>query len=591
MPATSEGRARSDDPKPAAWRRLAARVATLPLALRGVLMLAAVLHGVGLSWGMPASDAWDNDGIAPRDILPGLAQTFTPGEYFTYPPAQLLLLAILTLPVTLLAAVRAGSTSVATVIHVILAPAYMTAFTMTARVVVMLMSLGIIVAIAAMTDEIAGPRTPSAVRPGTFAALLATLGVPFTYYSHVSNLDVPYLFWASLGALWMVRAIARREPRRLGLAMVFAVLAIATKDQAYAMFVLAGPACGALWLLADPWARQNARQIAREIALGALKAGPLLLLLDGAVTNPSGFRRRLAFLSGSASQDFATYRQDLTGRIDNFLDAFRSFGMHYPRVAAIFVVLGLALTIHRARKDADRPRIVAALVPLAIALSFTLAFNMVARRVEERFSLPQMLFAAVYGGAGLAWAWERRGAPRVACVAVLFAAGWDAVRVDATFLREPRYEAEAFLAQHAIGETVEVHGLNVYLPRFPEGAHVTRVGPTPTDKRNPMPGITEVQAPFSNIAERSPRFIVVSGCYTWRFDERDFAAEGSRISPTTVKRDASDPDATNFFRGLAAGRLGYHLVHAAGADDHGWLKPVPIHASLACPIFTYERGP
>src|SRR5690242_21088422 len=42
-----------------------------------------------------------------------------------------------------------------------------------------------------------------------------------------------------------------------------------------------------------------------------------------------------------------------------------------------------------------------ALVPLAIALSFTLGFNMVARRVEERFTLPHALFFAVYAGFGL----------------------------------------------------------------------------------------------------------------------------------------------------------------------------------------------
>src|SRR5262245_2910521 len=109
-----------------------------------VLALAALLHGVGLFWGLPASDGWDNDGIAPRDILPGLASTFTPGDFYTYPPVHLALLAVLTLPVTVVAIVRApGPLSVASVVKEILAPGYMTAFAATARVVSLVMSLGL----------------------------------------------------------------------------------------------------------------------------------------------------------------------------------------------------------------------------------------------------------------------------------------------------------------------------------------------------------------------------------------------------------------------------------------------------------------
>src|SRR3954466_5896782 len=99
----------SDRPALGRWARARARMATVALALprelRIVLLLATVLHGIGLSWGLPASDAWDNDGVAPRDILPGLAATFTPGDYYTYPPVHLALIALLTLPVTAVAVI------------------------------------------------------------------------------------------------------------------------------------------------------------------------------------------------------------------------------------------------------------------------------------------------------------------------------------------------------------------------------------------------------------------------------------------------------------------------------------------------------
>ena len=260
------------------FRSVAIAWSGLPRGLRWVLLLAAVLHGVGLSWGLPSSDAWDNDGIAPRDILPGLAATFTPGDHYTYPPLQLAILAVLTLPVTVLAAVRAGSSHVPVVIGEILKPPYMTTFTITARIVTFLMSLGIILAIAAIAAETA-PRERRA-RVSTFAALFATVNWSFSYYAHTSNLDVPYLFWAWLAVLALVRAIVRHEPRRLRAFAVLAALAVATKDQAYAMFLLGAPAAFVAWAALVPAARADLRRLLREALIGLLIALGVLLLLS-----------------------------------------------------------------------------------------------------------------------------------------------------------------------------------------------------------------------------------------------------------------------------------------------------------------------
>jgi hypothetical protein len=592
MTATSARSALNGSPPRPLWRRVAVAVAALPLSLRVVLLFAAALHGCGLSWGMPASDAWDNDGIAPRDILPGLAATFTPGEYFTYPPAHLALLAFLTLPVTLLAVVHAGTTAVPAVIEEILAPPYMTAMTMTARVVSLLMSLGIVVALAKIAEELAGRDAARRRRVASFTALFASVGAPFTYYAHTSNLDVPYLFWGSLAALALVRVIGRREPRRLRHAAAFAALAVATKDQAYALFVLAVPGVLTLWMLADSWARENVRRVAREAALGAALGVLLVLVLDGALVNPSGFRARLAFLSGPASQDYATYSRDALGALSNFVDTWRELRVHYPAPSAVFMVLGLVAVALSAREEGPsaRPRRVAALVPLAIALSFTFAFNMVARRVEERFTLPHYLFASVYAGFGLELAFRRgRALGAVASSAVLAWAIWDAARVDLTLLLEPRYETEAFLAANAAGASVEVHGLNVYLPRFPPGARVVRVGKSAPEKRSPLPGVVEQKAPLSDIAARSPRFVVVSGCYAWRYLTEEPGTDSGRIPPPTHIREAGDADATSFFRNLYAGRLGYRFVHEGYLRPTGLFVPKLMHASLNCPTATFER--
>lgn len=587
------------------WARVAFEIARVPLSMRVVLALAALLHGLGLSWGMPASDAWDNDGIAPRDILPGLAATFTPGQYYTYPPVHLALLAVLTLPVTVVAVARAGSTRVSGVIHEILAPPYMTAYAMTARVVSLLMSLGIAVALAKMAEEIcAASGRQRAERVGTFVAAIASAGVALTYYAHTSNLDVPSLFWGSFAALALVRAIARHEPRRLRRAAALAALAVATKDQAYALFVVSAPVLIASSILLDPWSRANWRALAREglVALGL--AAVLLAVLDGALFNPTGFRARLAFLRGPASQDFSMYSSDVVGKAAIVLDIVRQVDRHYPSVFGALILVGVLDAAFLARR---RPSaLVTGLSPLVFAISFTLAFNFAARRVEDRFTLPQFLFAAVYAGMAMDRVWgmssgamrARAGAahgrlagllPRAACLGLLGLGLWQAVRVDLTLLFEPRYAAEAFLrAKVGVGDAIEVHGLNAYLPRFPDQARVVRVGPSPPSRRGPLPGIEEVQAPFMDLEQRRPRFIVVSTCFAWRFLATDTRSVGGRVYPPGQQREAVDPDATTFFRGLFSGKLGYRVAHAAVIEPGIW-APVAIHASTNCPITTFER--
>jgi dolichyl-phosphate-mannose-protein mannosyltransferase len=567
-----------------AIRRVAARVAALPLALRVTLLAIAVLHAVGLSWGLPASESWDNDGVAPRDFLPGLAATFTPGKYYTYPPLQLALLALLTAPVTLVAVARAGTTALAPVLREILSPAYMTAMAMTARIVCLLMSLGLVLALAKIAEEIAPPERRERAAVGT--AIAAGVGVPFTYYSHTSNLDVPYLFWTSLAALALVRTIARREPKRLRGALVFMALAVATKDQAYAVFLVGAPVVLVAWVLLDAWPRKNLGTIAKHVLVGAAIAAVLLAVIDGAVTNPSGFRARLAFLSGPASQDYATYSRDLAGRIRLVLDLGRELKRHHPTPFFVLYIVGFVVAMRRSSSRA------AALAPLALVTSFTLCFNLVARRVEERFTLPQVLFLSVYAGIALAWVTSlpQRGVrvpATVACAGLLLWSLWGCLQLDVNILYDPRYATEAFLAREAREkDTIEVQGLNVYLPRLPSGARVVRAGPTPPESRGPIPGVEEIQAPLMDIEARRPRFVVVSECYFWRFYVGK--PSGGRIRPAVQQHNVDDEDASRYFDGLFHERFGYAKVHESRFEGRIFER-ANMHASVGCPVYVFER--
>jgi hypothetical protein len=558
--------------------------------LAWVLTVALVLHIVGIGWGLPASDGWDNDGVAPRDFLAGLVETFTPGKFYVYPPLHLLVLGVLTSPVTIVALAKAPSLAPHDVIHEIIKVPYMTVIALVSRFATVLLSLGIVYSIAKMAEELRGRRA------GWCSAAVCTVNAPLTYYAKTSNLDVPYLFWGCFALLALMRAVTRREPRRLLAFGVGAALAVGTKDQAYALFVLSVPAALALWLALDSSARARAKVILRELGIATLVGSILLLAIDAAIINPTGFRARLAFLAGPASQDFVDYSNDWIGRATVIEDSVVKFRWFYPSAFAGFVGIGVMIAVYAQFKEKNR--LVAALVPLFTALSFTLAFNCVARRTEHRFLLPQAVLVAVYAGIAVDWlAFEvRAGVLRrvgqavigIAFIVALFAC----VSVDVNLVLDRRYDAEAWLATHvAPGDSIEVHGLNVYLPRLPTHANITRVGPDPTDRRNPLPGVVEVQEAYGQAVARRPRFIVESEGWVWRYlwvsDELEGLPPGRARAPTIMEH-AADRDGVRFFHQLFAGTAGYRLAHVSEWTSRIWPR-IDYHSSTSRRIWIFER--
>ena len=558
--------------------------------LAWIFAIVGLLHVIAINWGLPASDGWDNDGVAPRDCLAGLVETVTPGSFYAYPPVHIALLGLLTLPITLVALIRAHSLAPADVVREIIAVPYMTAIAYVARAVSVAMSLGIVYAVAKIAEELRGGRA------GWCAGAVCGANAVLTYYAHTSNLDVPYLFWAFFALLALVRAVARREPRRLRSAMVLAVLAVGTKDQAYALFLLAAPATMAAWFLLDPYARRASRGIAREAAIALGIGGALFLVTDGVLLNPTGFRARLSYLVGPASQNFVQYSADWHGRALALEDVVRSFPRYYPLVFALFAAGGFASHIRRSKSD--RAKLVAGLIPLFVLLSFTITFNCVARRTDHRFVLPQSLAIAVYAGIGIdgllagaadrmrVVAWLARAVVALAFALALFMCA----DVDANLLLDPRYDAENWLSEHvAPGDTIEVHGLNVYLPRLPSWALVTRVGPEPLTRRNPLPGVVEVQDLYDNAKTRRPKWIVLSEGWAWRYliDVRAGGAEGRVFAPGQIET-GSDRDGTGFFSSLMGGRGGYEWAHAAHWPSKFWPR-LEIHASTAREIWIFRR--
>jgi hypothetical protein len=585
--------------KRAAWRRAIAELpgrarALWAAPLGKILALALVLRLAGPFWGLPNSDGWDDDGVAPRDFLPGILQTYWPGHHYTYPPLHLILLAVASAPVWLARLMHARDLAPATVVATFIHVPTMTALAVIGRLASAALSLGLLWNTAKIGEDLGG-----SARAGAWVAAACALNATFTYYSQTTNLDGPYLFWGVWSLRWLIRAVVHDEPRALRRSLVLAALSVATKDQAYALFILTVPATLSAWLLLDRGGRAPWSVGLREAAIGAALALPLLLLIDGAVTNPSGFHERLRFLLGTASQDHAYYAKTWAGRVNLLHDLALQFDKFYPVVFAPIGAVGLVI----AAIAPDARRRLAGLVPLLAALSFTIAFDMTARRTENRFILPQSLMLGVYIGmaldalqtrlAGCGTAAHRSAWGLAVATALLAATAlFGCVAVDVAMILDPRYDAEAWMAAHVPpGGRVEVYDNNVHLPRFPSQARVERVDTTPVASRNPLLSVEEVSDRFSNVEARRPDFIVVSEFWAGKYlvDPEVLKSLGFVPSSSQLAM-ARDTDSRAFFHALLDGTLNYRRAHVSGWTSTFWPR-VDLHASLTREVWIFERKP
>lgn len=567
---------------------LARHVRTSPLGC--ILAAQVALHLAGLTWGLPGSDGWDNDGVAPRDFLAGMVATVVPGQYFRYPPVHLALLTALTAPVTALALLRAPSLAAHDVVAAIVRAPTATALSVVARAVTVAMATGVVWALAKVAETVRGKAA------GLWTAGVASVGVPLVYYGQTSNLDVPYMFWGCLALVAAVEAVSKGEPRLLRRAALLAALSIGTKDQAFALFLLSVPVALVLCVVGDPDSWLRRRETRREVLVALVSGGVVLLALEGPLYNPHGFARRVAYLAGPASVPFAPYSNDPWGRLDLAADVGLHVAAAYPLAFGVPVVVGVIGAIAAGRRDGRR--LVVAMLPLLVTLSFTLAFNVVLRRADHRFVLPQSAMLAVYGGIGCDLIWGLRGPRwrrwlvRTAAVAAFVVAGFAAVDVDVNLLDDPRYEAEAWMRAHVgAADRVETYGMNAYLPRFPAGISVQRVGRDDPGARSPLPGVEEIQGALGAAPSRGARFLVVPEAWAGRFlrDPAPGPREG-RVAAGSEIEASEDRDACDFLRALRAdpASVGYRLAHTSAWDSRFW-PAVDIHASTARTTWIYER--
>jgi hypothetical protein len=574
------------------------RLFSTPLFIVFAFLFALAMRLWSIHWGLPATDGWDNDGIAPRDFLSGVVLTYRTGEFFTYPPLHLLLLSLLTVPLWLPKAIATRHLPDEQIVRAFLTSQTMTPLALTARIVAVVMSLACISLTASIAAELVSGQHRRRAR--TFAWVLLSCSPGLTYYGQTSNLDVPYVFWLLLSLRAMVQAVLRERPGLLGRALLYGTCAVCTKDQAYAGLLFPGLALvlASLTAIAKPSTRTKGKEQLRWLSIGGVASLLLFATVDGALFNPSGFQKRLAFLRGSASQDHAIFTNNLEGFVRFVREHIFGFDRFFAgQWLLAFGLLGVVWLRVLASNAAKRHQL-ATWLPLLMALSFSLAFDWAARRNEHRFVLLQSLLLGGYAAIGFTRVWHGLTARpwgtwvcRIGLVLVIAAAARNTLAIPSVLRGDPRYEAERFLeANVAGGDTVVAWGTNAYLPRMDsiaQRAHVLRGLHSPIAKRSQLPNVTEVENFGDTIARANAEFLVLPEAWA-----DPILSSHVDFGPGRNRTQADADAARGVYEVLMALREGRHPKYVQIATfkyQSTWFSNPYIHAATGHEMWVFKR--
>jgi hypothetical protein len=561
-------------------------------ALRLLLALYLLLQLTGIGWDLPASFEWENDGVAPRDFFAGIVHNLPPGSGHTYPLLHNLLLGLLSLPVLLVSVATAPAwTGEAISAHILGYPT-MTPVYLLAKLLTLAMSTVALGALARIVARCFNRR----------AALLATLfamsNLSVAYYGRTVNLDGPYLFWMALAADRLLDLFERGEWRDYRAFALLVAASIATKDQAYAAWIITAP----LLLVALPALRPSAlaagaahwRLLLRAAGIGLLGLGAM----GGALWNPPGFLQRLHKLTGPASQDWRAYDQTVAGVVANLRDLLASLpATWWPLPVLLLTLAGLLLTARWPAQGSGRSAMLLRLLPLLLAISHLLCFTLVVGRLGHRFTMPAGFWLAAYAGVAADALFARFGRPaRVAMATLWLWAIAQTLSVQVAQWSDARFEVERWLRTLPAGTRINIAGPVVPQPRWGLGRlaalHVSRLGPQQPKRRNPLPGVTEVKASLDELTASMPEVVVVPELYVRTFLPRELE-EGERLPAVVTQKRAGGGEA--LFAQVHAGTLPGYTVQLIPNGYPNWMGqiglPLPhVHSSVGEAIYLIVRN-
>ena len=477
-------------------------------AMRWILATSMVLNLAGIWWGWPGGH-WAPDELSPAEIMDGVALRFAHGWFDRYPPFHFYVLTVAFGPLLLLEWLGRLDLS---------APAWYDLLALISRLVSLAAATGTLIAIYACGAATFGKRA------GLYAAAAFALVTPFIYYAKTANLDVPYVFWFALSLMFFVRALDRLAYRDVVGFAVCGVIAICTKDQAYALYLLTPFAIvHRIWRVNRTDGRRHAFARALfdpRLRWAAAAAAGLFVCAHDLFFNLPGFWNHVLLIIGPVTASYREFEPSLAGRIGLLRLTVNIVRQAWGWPMFLVSAAGFVLALMR---PVDRRVAVWLALPV---VSYYAGFVNVVLYNYDRFMLPVCLVLSLFAGR-LFERWlsrDDRGRPwRAAAAGLVFAYTMlYGATVDLVMLRDSRYAVERWLADRVgpadlVGFVFPLQ----YYPRLERFNHAE---------------ITSVK----QLKEGQPAYYVLNADY--------------------ARAEPPDSEAGRLIAGLQNGDLGYSLV-------------------------------
>lgn len=518
-----------------------------------VLLFAAVLFTVGITWGLPHVESWMSDDLAPFHPLIGLSKGFSFGYFNKYPLAHQVILALVNIPLVVYAvashAAADGFRLYEFLVYVRSAD-FASGLMLIDRLVSVVMGVGIVLFTYLGTRELFGRRA------ALWGAVFASTNALLNFYAHLSKVEVPYVFWGMGGLYFLIKAAKEERARDYVYAALFACLSFGSKDQGYAIFVLPFIAYPVIYpLIARGEGIPAARVLLRKnLLIFAAAFIVLAALVENVFLNFDGLVARFHHLTGEGGTRSIGYSLAPSGIFALWRDAFGVMMRDATGIPAFILgVLGIGLAAYDFRRD--RAGLLLRMIFLIALVSYSLFFVQIIRQSNVRFVFPQSVFLIVYAGYAVdrlidlaAAAGSRIWKPALAGALALSVAYslYNTLSVNAAMLCDARYGVERWMrAEIPEGATLEYYNRLHYLPRFPEGVRSYQV------RGNEM-----------EIGKRGPDYVVITSREVAAFTlpEGPDELSGGRVLSTRVQRRMKSGFA-DFLTRLRGGELGYVLAH------------------------------
>jgi hypothetical protein len=431
-------------------RRLVEQSCAWP-AFRWILAGSLILNLAGIWWGLPAH--WVPDEARPDSVLRAWSQQFSHGWFDKYPPLHYYVMTIAISPLLLLQSLGVNiDGEVGDTLMIVIW-----------RLVSVAAGTGILIATCLCGTRAFGRRA------GLFAAAAFAVVTPFVYYSKTANFDVPYVFWFALSLVFYLRLLDGLRLQDYVWFAATATLAVCTKDQAYALYLLSPP------LIVHRMWRVNrqaglSRPLRRalfdgRLAAAAVTAAILFAVVHNLLFNLNGFLNHVRLIIGPASETYRAFEPTTAGRL-----GLLRLTVHLIEVSLGWPLFLVAVTGVVVAAADRRVRSVAAWLAIPV-VSYHFGFINTILYNYDRFVLPICIVLALFAGLALDVFLASKGPGRnwrlAAVIGVFAYTVLYAGTVDVLMIGDSRYAVEQWARLHiGPGDLVGVTGLSELLPRL-----------------------------------------------------------------------------------------------------------------------------